>query len=65
MLVGRLCLNLFKGDKILEYPGVLKEYTADFVEIMDVDYTIAADKPTKKADIIVLRKYGVVRHLAE
>ena len=34
----KVVLELIKGDKILEYCGVLKEYTAEFIEIMDVDY---------------------------
>lgn len=58
-------LELAKGDKIIEYPGVLKEYTAEFIEIMDVDYKVKEDEPTRKADLVVLRKYGVVRHLGE
>jgi len=64
--IGRMVvLELAKGDKILEYPGVLKEYTADFVELMDIDYSIKEDQPRRKADLVVLRKYGVVRHLGE
>jgi len=60
----RVVVELAKGDKILEYPGVLKEYTADFIEIMDVDYNVR-DEKTRKADLVVLRKYAAVRHLAE
>jgi len=66
---------LIKGDKILEYCGVLKEYTAEFVEIMDVDYKLPAaaetrldgkeDQPVRKADLVVPRKLGIVRHLGE
>ncbi len=64
--IGRMVvLELAKGDKILEYPGVLKEYTADFVELMDVDYSTKEDQPKRKANLVVLRKYGVVRHLGE
>ncbi len=58
-------LELIKGDKIFEYCGVLKEYTAEFIEIMDINYKVAEDKPTRKADLVVLRKYGVIRHLGE
>jgi hypothetical protein len=61
----KVVLELIKADKIFEYCGVLKEYTAEFVEIMDVDYTPKEDQPTRKADLVVPRKYGVIRHLGE
>jgi len=61
----RVVLELIKGDKIIEYCGVLKEYTADFIEVMDVDYEAQEDEPAKKADLVVPRKYGVIRHLGE
>lgn len=58
-------LELLKGDKILEYCGVLKEYSAEFVEIMDVNYKVKEDQASRKADLVVPRKYGIVRHLGE
>ena len=61
----KVVLELLKGDAISEHCGVLKEYTAEFIEIMDVDYKAKEDQPDRKADFIVLRKYGVVRHLGE
>jgi small nuclear ribonucleoprotein (snRNP)-like protein len=61
----KVVLELAKGDKIFEYCGVLKEYTAEFIEIMDVNYKVKEDEPVRKADLVVLRKYGVVRHLGE
>jgi len=62
---NRVVLELIKGDKIFKYPGVLKDYTAEFIEIMGVDYRIKEDQPARKADLVVLRKYGVIRHLGE
>jgi len=61
----RVVLELIKGDKIFEYCGVLKEYTSEFIEIMDVDYKVKEDQSARKADLVVLRKLGVVRHLGE
>ena len=61
----KVVLEMIKGDKTFEYCGVLKEYTAEFVEIMDVNYRIKEDQPARKADLIVPRKLGVVRHLGE
>jgi len=64
--IGRkVVLELMKDDKTFEYCGVLKEYTAEFIEIMDVNYAVKGDQPTRKADLVVPRKYGVIRHLAE
>jgi len=64
--IGRMVvLELLKGDKIIEYHGVLKDYTAQFIEIMDVDYKLKDDEPARKADLVVPRQYGIVRHLGE
>ena len=62
---NRVVLELIKGDKIFEYCGVLKEYTAEFIEVMDVNYKVKEDQPARKADLVVLRKYGIIRHLGE
>jgi len=62
---NRVVLELIKGDKIFEYCGVLKDYTAEFVEIMDVNYRVKDEEPARTADLVVLRKYGIVRHLGE
>jgi len=62
---NRVVLELIRGDKIFEYCGVLKEYTVEFIEVMDVNYKAKEDQPVKKADLVVLRKYGVIRHLGE
>jgi len=61
----RVVLELTKGDKIFEYPGVLKDYTAEFIEIMDVDYRVKEEQTAKKADLAIPREYGVIRHLGE
>ena len=61
----KVVLEIMKADKVFEYCGVLKEYTAEFIEIMDVDYAIKEDQATQKADLVVPRKHGLIRHLAE
>jgi len=61
----KVVIDMIKGDKVFEYCGVLKEYTAEFIEIMDVNYKTKEDQPARKADLIVPRKLGVVRHLGE
>lgn len=52
-------------DPPLELRGILKEYTADFLEIMDVDYTPDATQPQRKADLIMPRSHAIVRFYAE
>jgi small nuclear ribonucleoprotein (snRNP)-like protein len=61
----KVVLEMIKGDKIFEYCGVLKEYTADFIEIMDVNYATKLGQPTRTSDLVVPRKQGLIRHLAE
>ncbi|MCK4384750.1 MAG: hypothetical protein KAW52_00660 [candidate division Zixibacteria bacterium] len=61
----KVILKLKKADKIVEYSGVLKDYTMRFVEIMDVDYKIKEEQSARKADLVVPREYGVIRHLGE
>lgn len=61
----KVVLEMVKGDKIFEHCGVLKEYTAEFIEIMDVNYKIKEDQPARTADLVVPRKLGLIRHLAE
>jgi hypothetical protein len=64
--IGRkVVLEMIKGEKVIEYCGVLKEYTAEFIEIMNVNYRIKEDQPARIADLVVPRKLGLIRHLAE
>ena len=62
---NKVVLEMIKGDKVLEYSGVLKEYTADFIAIMDTNYAAKENETERKADIVVPRKLGLVRHLGE
>jgi hypothetical protein len=61
----KVVLELIRGDKLLEYCGVLKDYTAEFVEIMDVNYKAKEDEQARIVDLVAFRKYGIVRHLGE
>jgi len=61
----KVILELIEDEKIIEYPCILKEYTAEFIEVMDIDYRTKKGEPPKKADLVVPRKYGLIRHLGE
>lgn len=60
----RVILELKRGSDWVKYNGVLKDYTAEFIELIDVDYA-PEEKGKIDADLIVLRKYGIVRNLSE
>ena len=62
---NKVVLEMIKNDKIYEYCGVLKDYTAEFIEIMDIDYCVKENEPKRKADLVVPRKLGLIRHLGE
>jgi len=53
------------GEKLVEYTGILKGYTAEFVELMDLSYKPAGREEAKPADLIIPRSAGLVRHLGE
>jgi small nuclear ribonucleoprotein (snRNP)-like protein len=60
----RVILELKRGSDWVKYNGVLKDYTAEFIELINVDYA-PEEKGKIDADLIVLRKYGIVRNLSE
>ncbi|MGM0603912.1 MAG: hypothetical protein ACQESS_11445 [Bacillota bacterium] len=60
----RVILELKRENEWVKYNGVLKDYTGEFIELIDVDYA-PESKGKIDADLIVLRKYGVVRNLSE
>jgi len=61
----KVVLEILGDKKIIEHPCILKEYTAEFIEVMDIDYRIKESDPAHKADLVVPRKYGLIRHLGE
>ncbi|MFC1570647.1 hypothetical protein ACFL4E_02575 [Candidatus Omnitrophota bacterium] len=61
----RVILAVMEGDKKTEYSGFLKDYTTEFVEIMDVQLPSETSGESRTADIIFLRSAGTVRHLGE
>lgn len=61
----RVVAEFLHKDQPVELPGVLKDYTAEFIELLDVQYWANGGEEKKKADIILPRKRAVIRHLAE
>ncbi len=62
---SKVVLEFYNEDKTWFFPGILKDYTSEFIELMDVDYKIDENSLPRKADIVVSRKCGFVRHLGE
>ena len=56
-------VEIQESEGVVEYHGVLKEYSSDFFEIMDVDFDLRG--VVKKSDLIVPRNNSIVRHLGE
>lgn len=61
----KVILQLSREGKIIEYLGILKGYTAEFLELVDVTYRSSGQEKVRKADILVPRSVGVIRHLSE
>ena len=61
----RVVAEFVQKDAQIELVGILKDYTAEFIELLDVKYNSTADNGLKNADIILPRKRAVIRHLAE
>ena len=61
----KVILQFNKDGKKIEYRGILKSYTLEFLELMDVDYRRDEASQQRKADIIFPRSLGLVRHLGE
>jgi hypothetical protein len=61
----KIVLSIMEGDKKKEYPGILKEYTTSFIEVMGTRKKRNESGEPQDADIIVPRTLGVVRHASD
>ena len=61
----RVVTEFLHKEQPVEMTGVLKDYTADFIELLDVEYWTGKEDERKQADVLLPRKRAVVRHLAE
>ena len=60
----KIVFELIKGEEIKRYSGVLKDYTANYIEILDV-HSHLSDEKKRIVDIIIAQKLGIIRHLGE
>jgi len=49
-------------DERTEYAGILKDYTSEFLEVLDISHRAGPENAPRKADMIVPRSIAVVRH---
>lgn len=61
----RVVAEFVHKNQPVELVGVLKDYTSEFIELLDVQYWYSETGDRKKADVILPRKRAVVRHLGE
>lgn len=60
----RVVLEVASSEgEVVEFVGVFREYSADYLEVMDV--TLNEGGSDRQVDILAPRKHGVLRHNAE
>ena len=60
----KIVFDFIKGEKVKQYTGILKNYTANYIEILDVMYD-TENNEVRLSDIIIPQKIGIIRHLGE
>ena len=58
----KVVLAVMQDGKKTEYAGILKDYTTEFIEIMDTRHAAAGGQEPRKADLVIPRALGIVRH---
>jgi len=61
----KVVFKMKRGEAFEEYSGIMKDYTPSFMEIVDVDYKRPSEANARKADLIMSRQLGTVRHLGK
>lgn len=61
----RVVTEVVRGETPIEILGILKDYTPNFIELLDVDYSYTNGDAKQKADLILPRKRANVRHCGE
>ncbi len=61
----KVIFKMKRGDVFEEYAGIMKDYTSEFMEMVDVDYKRPSGTKARKADVIMSRQLGTVRHMGK
>ncbi|MGB2600205.1 MAG: hypothetical protein WBB86_00725 [Candidatus Omnitrophota bacterium] len=64
--IGRkVVLALMGSEEKREYSGILKDYTTEFITVLDTEYKGSGTEESRKADLVVPRSASVIRHSGE
>ncbi|MGB2630920.1 MAG: hypothetical protein WBD24_06330 [Candidatus Omnitrophota bacterium] len=61
----KVVLAMIYGEKKTELAGILKDYTTEFITLLDAAYRTGSGEKSGKADILIPRSIGLVRHSGE
>jgi hypothetical protein len=60
--IGKKVVLEVINESLITFEGTLKDYTAEYIEVLDVQYKTSASGDSRTADIVVPRSLGVVRY---
>jgi len=58
----KVILRILNDGNKKEYAGILKDYSSEFIEVLDIMCSGKDETVSVKADIIVSRTVGIIRH---
>ena len=61
----KIVVAVMRDGEKTEYTGIFKDYTTEFIEIMDIQFALEGDETPRKADMVIPRALGTVRHSGE
>lgn len=61
----RVVFELMKGEQKFKYVGILKDYSSQYLEFMDVKYSPRANQKEELADVVLPQRFAIVRSYAE
>ena len=61
----KVVLAMISGEKKVELAGILKDYTTEFITLLDIAYNTEGGERARNADILIPRSIGQVRHSGE
>ena len=61
----KVVLALIHGDRKIEYAGILKDYTTEFIQVMDTQYSGVEQGLPRRADLVAPRSIAKIRHAGE
>lgn len=60
----KVVFELIRADEKIKLQGILKDYTKEFIEIMNVSYSIPEEAEPQMVDMIVPQKLAIIRYFS-